>query len=80
VVLVHDAPSAGAIPGDGLTLETLARIKSQAVASGERVRLERRAKNLTPILDRAAAAGFTHFAFVDEHATTFADLTRKPLA
>ncbi len=80
VVLVHDAPTAGAIPGDGLTLETLARIKSQAVASGERVRLERRAKNLTPILDRASAAGFTHFAVVDAHATDFATLTRKPLA
>ena len=79
IVLVHDAPTAGAVPGDGLTLQALARIKSQAVAAGERVRLERRTKNLTPILDRAAAAGFTHFAFVDAHATTFADLTRKPL-
>jgi histidyl-tRNA synthetase len=80
VVLVHEAPTAGAIPGDGLTLETLARIKSQAVASGERVRLERRAKNLTPILDRASAAGFTHFAVVDSQATDFATLTLKPLA
>jgi len=77
---VHDAPGTGAIPSDALTLETLARIKSQAIASGERVRLERRAKNLTPILDRASAAGFTHFAVVDAQATDFATLTLKPLA
>jgi histidyl-tRNA synthetase len=44
------------------------------------VRLERRAKNLTPILDRASAAGFTHFAVVDAQATDFATLTLKPLA
>lgn len=79
VVLVHDAPTAGAIAGDSLTLETLARIKSQAIASGQRVRLEKRSKNLTPILDRATAAGFTHFASVDAQSTTFAELTLKPL-
>jgi histidyl-tRNA synthetase len=79
VVLVHDAPTAGAIAGDGLTLETLARIKSQAIAAGHRVRLEKRSKNLTPILDRATAAGFTHFASVDAQTTTFAELTLKPL-
>jgi histidyl-tRNA synthetase len=79
VVLVHEAPTAGAIAGDGLTLETLARIKSQAIAAGHRVRLEKRSKNLTPILDRATAAGFTHFASVDAQTTTFAELTLKPL-
>ncbi len=74
VVLVHETPGT-----EGLTLETLARIKAQAVAAGHRVRLEKRTKNLTPILDRATAAGFTHFASVDAHATKFADLTLKPL-
>jgi histidyl-tRNA synthetase len=79
VVLVHDAPTAGVLPDSGLSLETLARIKAQAISAGHRVRLEKRSKNLTPILDRASAAGFMHFASVDAQSTDFASLTLKSL-
>ncbi len=56
VVLVYDA----AVP-----LDRLMAVKSALVAQGRRVRLDRRAKNLKGVLDRAAAAGFRSFAFVN---------------
>ena len=55
IVLVfdHDVP-----------LDRLLAIKTELVAAGRRVRLDRRAKNLKAVLDRAAASGFRSFAFV----------------
>jgi histidyl-tRNA synthetase len=55
-------------------------LKSQLVAGGARVRLERRTKNLTPLLDRAAAAGFTTFALVGRETTDAAALEFKSLS
>ncbi len=55
VVVVHDRD----VPvGELLTL------KSRLVDDGIRVRLEQRTKNLTGLLDRAAADGYTHFTTV----------------
>ncbi|RDV46281.1 histidine--tRNA ligase [Leifsonia sp. ku-ls] len=70
VVLVYDP----AVP-----LDRLVAIKSELVASGSRVRLDRRAKNLKAVLDRAAAAGFRSFAFVNADTADAAALERKPL-
>ncbi|UOE45715.1 histidine--tRNA ligase [Agromyces larvae] len=56
VVLVHDAD----VPA-----ERLLAIKGELVASGARVRLERRVKNLKGLLDRVAADGFDAFATVN---------------
>jgi histidyl-tRNA synthetase len=70
VVLVHERDAAP---------ELLLALKQELIAAGSRVRLERRAKNLTPLLDRAAAAGFTRFALVPRDAVTAADLAFKPL-
>jgi histidyl-tRNA synthetase len=55
VVLVHDKDADPA---------RLVALKSALVADGKRVRLERRVKNLAPVLDRAADAGYGSFAFV----------------
>ncbi|MGH1526114.1 histidine--tRNA ligase [Leifsonia sp. L25] len=71
VVLVHD-PS--------VPLDRLMAIKSELVASGRRVRLDRRAKNLKAVLDRAAAAGYRSFAFVGPETADAAALEFKPLA
>ncbi|CAM5347063.1 histidine--tRNA ligase OS=Leifsonia shinshuensis OX=150026 GN=HNR13_001749 PE=3 SV=1 [Leifsonia shinshuensis] len=71
VVLVHD-PS--------VPLDRLMAIKSELIASGRRVRLDRRAKNLKAVLDRAAAAGYRSFAFVGPETADAAALEFKPLA
>ncbi|QHC66115.1 histidine--tRNA ligase [Rathayibacter sp. VKM Ac-2759] len=70
VVLVHERDAAP---------ETLLALKQELIAQGSRVRLERRSKNLTPLLDRAAAAGFTRFALVPRDAAALDALTFKAL-
>ena len=71
VVLVHDP----AVP-----LDRLMAIKSELVASGRRVRLDRRAKNLKGVLDRAAAAGYRSFAFVNADTADASALEFKALS
>lgn len=75
VVLIHEPVLENS---DG-ALATLMAIKAELVAQGKRVRLERRVKNLTPVLDRAKLAGFTSFAFVTADERTLADITLKTL-
>ncbi|MBF4462792.1 MULTISPECIES: histidine--tRNA ligase [unclassified Rathayibacter] len=71
VVLVHERDAAP---------EALLALKQRLLADGvARVRLERRAKNLTPLLDRAAAAGYTRFALVPRDASGVTELAFKPL-
>lgn len=70
IVLVHDK-NAGAT--------RLLTLKAQLVARGARVRLERRTKNLAPLLDRATAAGFTSFALVGTETTDASQLDFRPL-
>jgi histidyl-tRNA synthetase len=60
IVLVHDRDMAVA---------ELVALKSALVARGDRVRLEQRPKNLKPLLERATADGYTHFAAVRPGAT-----------
>jgi histidyl-tRNA synthetase len=71
VVLVHDVD---------VHLESLIALKSQLVAAGKRVRLERRPKNLNPVLERAAEAGYSQFAFVNAETATVSDLVFKALS
>jgi histidyl-tRNA synthetase len=71
IVLVYDR----AVPLDGLLA-----VKTELIASGRRVRLEKRAKNLKPVLDRAQSAGFGAFAFVDSETTDASSLDIKALA
>jgi histidyl-tRNA synthetase len=70
VVLIHDK---NADPAD------LVALKGALVADGKRVRLERRTKNLKPVLERAAEARFGSFAFVGPETTDAASLEFKPL-
>jgi histidyl-tRNA synthetase len=76
VVLVHDA----VLDSADLSMSTLIGIKADLIASGKRVRLEKKVKNLTPVLDRAREAGFGSFAFVSAQTTSATDLVFKDLA
>ena len=69
-VLVHDRD---------VPVAELAALKASLVAEGFRVRLEQRTKNLKPLLERAAADGYTSFATVAAGQTREA-LELKPLA
>ncbi|QIZ99292.1 histidine--tRNA ligase [Leifsonia sp. PS1209] len=70
VVLVYDQT---------VPLNRLLAIKAELIASGRRVRLDRRAKNLKAVLDRAEASGFRSFAFVNADTPDAAALELKPL-
>jgi histidyl-tRNA synthetase len=58
--LVHDAD---------VPLETLAALQSALVASGRRVRLERKPRNLAPLLAQLVASGFAEYAHVTAGST-----------
>ena len=60
VALLHDAD---------FPLADLLRLKADVVATGARVRLVVKPKNVKPTLDALAAEGFTRFAFVAAGAT-----------
>ncbi|MEA9987005.1 histidine--tRNA ligase [Subtercola sp. RTI3] len=70
LLLLHD-PSASPAQLVGL--------KTQLIASGTRVRLERRTKNTKAQLDRAQASGFGSFAFVTPATHSVEDLEVKPI-
>ncbi|HET6673312.1 MAG TPA: histidine--tRNA ligase [Agromyces sp.] len=70
VVLVHGAEVPAA---------TLLALKRELVASGTRVRLERRVKNLRALLDRVTADGFDAFAQVGPETTDAASLEFRDL-
>ena len=70
LLLLHDAEASPA---------QLVGLKTQVIATGARVRLERRTKNTKAQLDRAASAGFTSFAFVGPATHAVEDLEMKPI-
>ena len=70
VVLVYDAETPPA---------TLLAVKGELVASGTRVRLERRTKNLRALLDRVTADGFDAFAPITAATTDAASLAFRDL-
>ena len=70
VVLVYDAEVEPA---------TLLALKHELVASGARVRFERRVKNLRALLDRVAADGFDAFATVTTETTDASSLAFRDL-
>ncbi|MFF2277240.1 histidine--tRNA ligase [Agromyces sp. NPDC058126] len=70
VVLVYD----GEVPQ-----ARLLALKAELVASGTRVRLERRTKNMRALLDRVTADGFDAFANVSASATDAAALEFREL-
>jgi histidyl-tRNA synthetase len=70
VVLVHDADVPAA---------RLLALKAELVASGSRVRLEKRVKNMRALLERVTADGFDAFANVGADATDAASLSFRDL-
>lgn len=70
VVLVYDADVAPA---------SLLALKHELVASGARVRFERRVKNLRALLDRVTADGFDAFATVTTETTDASSLAFREL-
>ena len=70
VALVHDK-DADAV--------TLLRLKSALIATGARVRLETRTKNLKVQLERLAAAGFSRFGLVQPGASVLDDVELRAL-
>ncbi|MCU1419513.1 MAG: histidine--tRNA ligase [Mycetocola sp.] len=70
MVLVYDRDVAPA---------ALIGLKSELIATGKRVRLEKRVKNLKALFDRVTGEGFSAFAFVTSTTASAADLEVKPL-
>lgn len=62
-----------------VTPGALIALKSALVATGKRVRLEKRTKNLKVLLDRVTGEGFRAFAFVTGETASVSDLEVKPL-
>lgn len=58
----------------------LVRLKAAFVATGARVRIEKRSKNTKLQLEKLAAAGFTKFGSVSDTTHTIADVELRPLA
>ncbi|MCI2959338.1 histidine--tRNA ligase [Agromyces atrinae] len=71
VVLVYDRDVA---------LPALLALKSELVAAGRRVRLEKRVKNQRALLERIAADGFDAYAFVSADTPDAASLDFRPFA
>jgi histidyl-tRNA synthetase len=69
IALLHDAD---------VDLAQLLTLKAELIATGARVRLVARPKNVKPTLDALGSEGFTSFAFVDR-ATTLASLSLRSL-
>jgi histidyl-tRNA synthetase len=70
VALVYD---------DGVALDTLLAIKGELLAEGRRVRLERKPRNLKPLLGQLAASGFAQLATVTASTVSAGDLEFRPL-
>lgn len=70
IALVHDAD---------VPLASLLALKTELVATGARVRLVSRPKNVKSTLESLAGDGFTSFAFVDR-STTLASLSLRSLS
>jgi histidyl-tRNA synthetase len=64
---------------DGVSPERLASLKARLLATGARVRLERKPKRLSGLLEQLAASGFARWALVTDETTDADDLAIKPL-
>ncbi len=75
------APDAAALVYDDDTAAaTLVRLKSALIARGARVRLERRPRNLKPLLAELAASGFARVAYVSAETSSIDDLEFRELS
>lgn len=70
VALVYD---------DDVEATTLMHLKSELIAGGRRVRLERAPRNIKPLLEQLVSSGFTEIATVPNGAVTVAELKLRKL-
>jgi histidyl-tRNA synthetase len=70
VALVYD---------DAVALETVLAIKAELLAQGKRVRLERKPRNLKPLLEQLAASGFGQLATVTASTASAGELEFRAL-
>jgi histidyl-tRNA synthetase len=86
IVDLADLPGAGAdgvalIAEEDVPIAELVRLQSELVAQGRRTRIERRARNMAPLLQHLAGSGFTEFAYVGPGASLgaleFRDIARQ---
>jgi histidyl-tRNA synthetase len=71
VLLLHDKD---------VPVARLITLQAELLAEGKRVRLEKRAKNVKPILARAAESGYRQVANVNAGTTSAAELEFRPLS
>jgi len=76
---VPDPKAVILIYGNDTLMPQLMFIKQQLIAGGARVRLERKTKNVTAVLNRSKDDGFTSFAFVKADIADAEQLVFKPL-
>ena len=75
-----DAPAAVAlVHDDDVPPATLVVLQAALVGQGTRARLERKPRNMSPLLDQLSRSGFTAYAFVDAAATS-ETLDFRPIA
>ena len=73
------ADSTALIYDDRIAIPTLLTLKSELIAAGKRVRLERATKNTRVLFDQLAASGFRRVATVKPDTTTVDDLEWREL-
>jgi histidyl-tRNA synthetase len=74
------ASDAVALVHDDVPPARLASLKSALIDTGARVRLERRPKNIKPLLEQLTTSGFSRFAYVTEKVQSVDDLEFRDLA
>ena len=81
LVDLPDADGAGValIADDDVQVAELVVLQTALIAQGRRTRLERRARNMAPVLQHLAESGFTEFAYVSAGATVDS-LEFRPIA
>lgn len=81
LVELPDAQAADAVAlvHEDVAPATLAALKAALIDDGKRVRLERRAKNMKPLLEQLATSGFSSFAYVSNESASVADLDFRDL-
>ena len=83
LVQLHDDESAGGVAlvyDSDVTSASLMQLKSELIASGRRVRLERAPRNLKPLLAQLEASGFVEIATVSSSTSAVAELRMRKLS
>ena len=83
LVQLHDDESAGGVAlvyDSDVTSASLMQLKSELIASGRRVRLERAPRNLKPLLAQLEASGFVEMATVSSSTSAVAELRMRKLS